>query len=98
MGFKQSKAGQVFWKLAERIILLLDPLSTLRLVQALVLDKHILEKSISSTVWNKLIRKGSFGGDALLRRDVNSEANEGARSSSASTSGCNLSEVPFSWT
>ena len=70
MGFKQSKAGQVFWKLAERIILLLDPLSTLRLVQALVLDKHILEKSISSTVWNKLIRKGSFGGGALLRRDV----------------------------
>ena len=70
MGFKQSKAGQVFWKLAERIILLLDPLSTLRLVQAGVLDKHILEKSISSTVWNKLIRKGSFGGGALLRRDV----------------------------
>ena len=34
------------------------------------MDKHILEKSISSTVWNKLIRKGSFGGDALLRRDV----------------------------
>ena len=63
MEFGQSEAEQVFWKmpeLAERIVLLLDPLSILHLVQAGVLDKHVLEKSISSTVWDKLVRKGSW--------------------------------------
>ena len=34
--------------------------STLHLVQTGVLDKDVLEKSISSTVWDKLVRKGSW--------------------------------------
>ena len=74
MDFERSQAEQAFWKmpeLAERIVLMLDPFSIFHLVQAGVLDKHVLEKSISSTVWNKLIRKGSYGlQDGLQKRDV----------------------------
>ena len=73
MDFERSQAEQAFWKmpeLAERIVLLLDPFSIFHLVQAGVLDKHVLEKSFSSTVWNKLIRKGSYGDDGLQKRDV----------------------------
>lgn len=73
MTFEQSVAEQAFWKipeLAERVLLLLDPLSLLHLVQAGVLDKHVLEKSISSPVWNKLIRGGSYEEDGLQGMDV----------------------------
>ena len=73
MTFEQSVAEQAFWKipeLAERVLLLLDPLSLLHLVQAGVLDKHVLEKSISSPVWNKLIRGGLYEEDAVQVMDV----------------------------
>ena len=73
MTFEQSVAEQAFWKipeLAERVLLLLDPLSLLHLVQAGVLDKHVLEKSISSPVWDKLIRGGSYEEDAVQGMDV----------------------------
>ena len=46
------------------------PLSLLHLVQAGVLDKHVLEKSISSPVWNKLIRGGLYEEDAVQVMDV----------------------------
>ena len=69
MAFAQSKAVQgKVWKipeLAERIVLFLDPLSLLRLVQAGVLSKQVLKKSISTPVWKNLIRRGSYGEDGL---------------------------------
>ena len=69
MAFAQSKAVQgKIWKipeLAERIVLFLDPLSLLRLVQAGVLSKQVLKKSISTPVWKNLIRRGSYGEDGL---------------------------------
>ena len=73
MAFAQSKAELVFWKmpeLTERIVLLLDPLALLRLVQAGVLSRDVLKKSVSTQAWNKLIKRGSYGEDGLQRMDV----------------------------
>ena len=54
--------------LVEMIVSRLDPLSTLRLVQANVLDKKDLEEAITTKVWNELIKQGS--GEEMQRMDV----------------------------
>ena len=71
-----------FWntpELAENLLSLLDPVSVLGLVQSKVLDKQILQKSLSLTAWNQLIRRSSssYGGGphcegSLEKEDVKS--------------------------
>ena len=62
------------WKmpeLVERLLLFLDLPSTLHLVQADQIDKHILRESLSSKVWKKLIKQSTFrDGDGRGRKDV----------------------------
>ena len=66
---EQSKAEHKFLnlpELIERLISSLDPLSALRLLESHVIDKDILQKSLSGKAWNKLIRSSSYGEEALL--------------------------------
>ena len=67
-----------FWntpELVETLVSLLDPVSTLGLVQSEVLDKQILQKSISLAAWNQIIRRSSssYGGgphrEGLLEKE-----------------------------
>ena len=54
-----------FWntpELAEKLLSLLDPASVVGLVQSKVLEKQILQKSLSLTAWNRLIRRCSSNG------------------------------------
>ena len=54
-----------FWntpELTETLLSLLDPVSVLGLVQSKVLEKQILQKSLSLTAWNRLIRRSSSNG------------------------------------
>ena len=53
-------------ELIEMLILSLDPLSALRLLESRVIDKEILQKSLSSKAWNKLMRRCSYDGEGLL--------------------------------
>lgn len=58
MAFEQSIAEKKFWntpELIERLISSLDPASALRLLQSSVMDKDILQKSLSFKAWNNLI-------------------------------------------
>ena len=51
MSFEQSVSDEKFWRtpeLLERLVSLLDPMSALRLIQSSVVDKEILQKSLSS--------------------------------------------------
>ena len=51
------------WKmpeLVERLFLFLDLSSTLHLIQAGQIDKQILQESLSSKVWKKLIKQSTF--------------------------------------
>ena len=52
-------------ELIETLISFLDPLSVLRLLQ--VIDKDILQKSVSYEAWNKLIRRSSYDGAEDVR-------------------------------
>ena len=54
-----------FWtlpELGERLFSFLDPLSTLHLAQSNVMDKKILQKSLTSKAWRELIRRSSLQG------------------------------------
>ena len=65
-------AEDKFWnlpELIERLISLLDPLSALCLLQSHVIDREILQKSLSYEAWNKLIRRNSYGGEGLLQAE-----------------------------
>ena len=65
-------AEDKFWnlpELIERLISLLDPLSALCLLQSHVIDKEILQKSLSYEAWNKLIRRNSNGGEGLRQAE-----------------------------
>ena len=71
------EAKSKFWKtpeLVEKLVSLLDPVSTLGLVQSEVLDKKILQKSLSLSAWNQIIRRSSsYGGgphrEGLLEKE-----------------------------
>ena len=56
-------------ELNERLISSLDPLSALRLLESRVIDKEILQKSLSSKAWNKLMRHCSYDGEGLLEAE-----------------------------
>ena len=55
-------------ELVEKLVSLLDPVSTLGLVQSEVLDKKILQKSLSLSAWNQLIRRSSSYGEGPHRK------------------------------
>ena len=58
-----GQAEKKFWKmreLVERLLLFLDLPSTLHLIQAGQIDKQILQESLSSKVWKKLIKQSTF--------------------------------------
>ena len=62
-------AEEKFWKtpeLGERLVSMLDPLSTRHLAQSSVMDIKVLQKSLSLKAWSKLIRPSSYGGEGLL--------------------------------
>ena len=56
-------------ELIERLISFLDPLSALSLLQSKVIDKKILQKSLSCEAWKKLIRRSSYDGEGLLQAE-----------------------------
>ena len=59
---ERSEAEQKFWSIpevVEALVSFLVPESTLHLAQSKVVDKRTLQKSVSSKVWNKLIRRRS---------------------------------------
>ena len=69
---EQSKAMHKFLnlpELIEKLILLLDPLSALCLLESHVIEKEILQKSLSCEAWNKLIRVSSYGGEGTLQAE-----------------------------
>ena len=54
----------------ERLVSLLDPVSTLRLIESTVMDKEILQnQSLSFAAWTNLI-KGTSNGQQSLLEDV----------------------------
>ena len=62
-------AAEKFWtipELGERLVSLLDPLSALRLIESNVMDKEILQKSLSFAAWTNLIKGTSTGQQSLL--------------------------------
>ena len=64
MQFLSEKMDAVvkFWGCAdyiENLLTMLDPLSIKRLTQSGVVDKKILEKSLSSKIWAGLIKRSS---------------------------------------
>ena len=62
-------AAEKFWtipELGERLVSLLDPLSALRLIESNVMDKEILQKSLSFAAWSNLIKGTSTGQQSLL--------------------------------
>ena len=65
-----------FWEipeLVEKLVALLDPLSTTRLAQSGVMKTDIFQKSMSSKVWKNFIRQSSsvsVDREVLLREDV----------------------------
>ena len=69
---EQPKAMHKFLnlpELIEKLILLLDPLSVLCLLESDVIEKEILQKSLSCEAWNKLIRVSSYGGEGTLQAE-----------------------------
>ena len=65
---QQSEAEQKFFnlpELVEKLFLRLDPLSFLSLVQSRVINKEILQKSLTSKVWVKIIGSG----EVLLQKE-----------------------------
>ena len=56
-------AAKKFWtlpELGEKMISLLDPLSTLRLIQSNVMAKDIMQKSLTYRAWRELIERSSL--------------------------------------
>ena len=71
MSFTGGEAEQKFWRmpeLVEKLLLLLHPLSSLRLLQTGIVEKQVLRESLSSKAWNHLIRQCSFGEEGALQR------------------------------
>ena len=67
-----SEAEETFWKMSkliERILLFLDPFSSLHLLQTGLVEKQVLQDSLSSKAWNQLIRRCSFGVEGTAQRD-----------------------------
>ena len=55
--------------MGERLISMLDPLSTLHLIESKMIDKEILQKIISVAVWSNFIRGTSNGEQELLEEE-----------------------------
>ena len=69
---KNMDAAKKFWRtpeLGERLISMLDPLSTLHLIKSKMIDKDILQKIISVAVWSNFIRGTSNGEQELLEEE-----------------------------
>ena len=69
---KNMDAAKKFWRtpeLGERLISMLDPLSTLHLIESNVIDKKDLQKIISFAAWSNLIRGTSNGEQELLEEE-----------------------------
>ena len=65
-------AAEKFWtipELGERLVSLLDPLSTLRLIESNVMKKEILQNSLSFAAWTNLVRTSSNGEQGLLEEE-----------------------------
>ena len=59
--------------MVERVLLLLDPLSSLRLLKTGLVEKQVLRESLSSKAWKHLISRCSFGeAGALQSQDLKS--------------------------
>ena len=56
-------------ELIETLISFLDPASALHLLKSKVIDKKILQKSLSFEAWKKLVRRSSYGGEGLLQSE-----------------------------
>jgi len=72
MDSKTSEAEEKFWKVPEifaNLLIMLDPLSIKRLTQSGMVDKKILERSLSSKIWACLIKRSSYGGGGVLVLD-----------------------------
>ena len=68
----RSESEKKLWgmpELVEQLLLLLDPLSALRLLQTGIVEKQVFKESLSSKVWKQLIIKCS-GAGTLQREDV----------------------------
>ena len=73
MALEKSLAKEKLWKipeLVERLASMLDPRSVLYLIQSSVIDKDILQKSLSSKAWSRLIKHSSYDEGKLQREDV----------------------------
>ena len=73
MALEKSLAKEKLWKfpeLVERLASMLDPRSVLYLIQSSVVDKDILQKSLSSKAWSRLIKHSSYDEGKLQREDV----------------------------
>ena len=61
-----------FWnipELGEGLVFLLGPLSTLRLIESNVMDKEILQKSLTFAAWTNLIRGSSSDQQGLMMEE-----------------------------
>ena len=72
MDLEQSEGESKFWntpELVKKLVSLLDPVSTLGLVQSEMLNKQILQKSLSPAAWNQLI-SSSYSRGLLKKKDL----------------------------
>ena len=101
MDLEQSEGESKFWntpELVKKLVSLLDPVSTLGLVQSEMLNKQILQKILSPAAWNQLIRHSSSYSGGLLKKERfegrcnNFEADQlgGSQHVSATSAGCHL--------
>ena len=52
-------------ELIEKLLTMLDPLSTKKLIESGVVEKKVLKTSLSSEVWAGLIKRSSYGGGGV---------------------------------
>ena len=95
MDLEQSEGESKFWntpELVKKLVSLLDPVSTLGLVQSEMLNKQILQNSLSPAAWNQLIRHSSSHSGGFKGRCDNFEADQlgGTQHVPATSAGCHL--------
>ena len=56
-------------EILENLLTMLDPLSIKMLTQSGVVDKKVLNRSLSSKIWASLIKRSSYGGGGVLVLD-----------------------------
>ena len=56
-------------EILENLLTMLDPLSIKMLTQSGVVDKKVLNRSLSSKIWASFIKRSSYGGGGVLVLD-----------------------------